>query len=85
MQWKRFIKKKPKKDGWYYCTIKRDPKGEARTCVPLYWKSSSRNFRLYYYAADIMSLKPGSYGPYYIANEDVIAWTYLPKPYSRKK
>lgn len=85
MRWKRFIKKKPKKDGWYYCTVEIDDAAKRRVGVPLYWNSYDRCFRLYSRRTFDCFTTLGPYEPYVVINEDVIAWTTLPKLYSRKK
>lgn len=43
MFWKKFPKKKPKKDGWYICTV--EVPGQQRYVMDLYWYSESQSFK----------------------------------------
>ena len=43
MFWNRFDKKKPKKDGWYICTV--EVKNQQRYVMDLYWYSDRQQFR----------------------------------------
>lgn len=40
--WKKFAKKKPKKDGWYQCTV--EVRRQQRYVMDLYYYASSQRF-----------------------------------------
>lgn len=40
--WKRFAKSKPKKDGWYICTV--EVENRQRYVMELYWYSNRQKF-----------------------------------------
>ena len=83
MRWKKFIRKKPKKDGWYYCTL--DTGRSVRFTRVLYWNSKEDSFYLYLGSEVDYTFKPSSNSPHFVVTTDVVAWAEIPKPYSRKK
>ena len=44
--WKRFPDKKPKKNGWYDCTV--ELFGKSRTVFRLYWDGEFQQFKDFY-------------------------------------
>lgn len=82
MFWRKFPNRRPKEDGWYYCEVDTDRYGRATTV--LYWNSKEGCFCHYFNDFTDYSSKPGTYEGYRIVRDGVIAWTKLPKPYSRK-
>lgn len=94
MFWKQFSKKKPKKDGWYQCTV--EVPGFQRYVMDLYWygeyekwKDNRRQdvFNTY----DVYAIDPTT--NQFTKNihserlcdrtDSVVAWRKIPKPYMR--
>ena len=86
--WKRFDKKKPKKDGWYECTV--EVKGQQRYVMQLFWYNDTQRF--------ISNIRLGVFEEYTVSNykgkrlyrdrlcdrtDSVIAWRKCHKPYMK--
>ena len=88
MFWNNFKKKKPKKDGWYQCTV--EVPGMQRYVMDLYWYGKQQKFkdnrRQYIFNTyDVYNYKEEKM---YTCNlcdrtENVIACRKLPKVYMR--
>ena len=86
MFWKRFNKKKPKKDGWYICTV--EVENQQRYVMDLYWHSKSQQFRdnrrqNVFDVYDVLNYASKKLYTENLCNRtnDVIAWRKQPKAY----
>lgn len=88
MFWKRFDKKKPKKDGWYICIV--EVKNQQRYVMDLYWYSDRQQFRdnrrqNVFDVYNVLNCENKSLRSEKLCNrtDDVIAWRKQPKAYMR--
>lgn len=96
MFWKLFSKKKPKKNGWYLCTV--EVPGQQRYIMDLYWYGELERFKdnrrqNVFDTHKVFTqnpFTPGQYIEYRLYTEhlcdrtdNVIAWRKLPKTYMR--
>lgn len=92
--WIIFKKRKPKKDGWYQCTV--EVPSQQRYVMDLYWYADRQQFRdnrrqdvfncyAVYGYNDETHLQDERLYSERICNrtEDVIAWRKIPRPYMR--
>lgn len=93
--WRDFKKEKPKKNGWYTCTV--EVKGQQRYVRELYWKGNhfKDNIReemllsYYVYSDDICTnpiqkrLTPTNTRNLVYWTDSVVAWKKRPKAYMR--
>ena len=88
MLWERFDKKKPKKDGWYICTV--EAENQLRYTMDLYWYSDRQQFRDnrrqdVFNSYDVYGDKNKKLYSEKLCNrtDDVIAWKKQPRTYMR--
>lgn len=88
MLWKRFDKKKPKKDGWYICTV--EAENQLRYTMDLYWYSDRQQFRDnrrqdVFNSYDVYGDKNKKLYSEKLCNrtDDVIAWKKQPRTYMK--
>ena len=94
MFWKLFEKKKPKKEGWYLCTI--EVPGMQRYVMDLHWYPGQKAFidnrRLNtFYMYDVYGYNPDTglrdkkiqQDMLCDRTDEVVAWRKLPKTYMR--
>lgn len=92
MFWKLFSEKKPKKSGWYQCTV--EVPGIDRYVVDLYWDAEVERFKDnsrqdVFNTYDVYAYNEATYEYDKNVNTDqycdmtthVVAWKKLPKPY----
>lgn len=92
--WRLFKKKKPKKNGWYICTV--EVPGQQRYVMDLYWYSQTQRFRdnrrqsvfdvydVYGYNDDTKTQDKKLYTENLCdRTENVIAWRNPPKTYMK--
>lgn len=87
-KWNLFSEKKPKKNGWYQCTV--EVPGLQRYVMDLYWYSETQRFK--------DNRRQDVFSTYSVYNKDhelmhneslcdrthsVIAWRNMPKPYMK--
>ena len=89
--WQRFPEEKPKKDGWYLCTL--ETPGVDRHVEQLYWYGDIQQFKNkqivdIYLSCDVYAYNRTTH-EYDILLRDhttddkLIAWKRLPKPYRK--
>lgn len=90
-RWRQLTIEKPKRDGWYQCTI--ELKDGERRVEQLYWYGSVQQFKNkqvldIYDSCDVYAYNRVTH-EYdilvndYVSDEKVIAWKRLPKPYRK--
>lgn len=94
MFWRLFKDKKPKKNGWYQCTV--EISGQQRYVMDLYWYGELQRFKdnrrqsvfsdydVYAYNDTTYEYdKPVNTNSLCDRTDDVVAWRKMPKPYMK--
>lgn len=85
--WKKFLKKTPKENGWYMCTV--EVERQQRYTMSLYWYSESQKFidNIRKNVCETYEVMGFGGNRLYDIGQDrtnsVVAWRNIPKPYMR--
>ena len=93
-RWRVFAKEKPKKNGWYLCTV--EVPGQQRYVMDLYWYGEKQRFKdnrrqsvfndydVYAYNYDTHEYdKPLHTNELCDRTDNVVAWKRIPKTYMK--